>query len=251
VHYGGNSSTVTYSEGDARPAAGNELYATAQLAYSTGYKMTTYKMTGHAQDAAKNGYFNAAMAEAEGALKQHNHAVEELLISQLESAIDSSGSYAGLTRSTYKMASYEAAIGGSLAISNLDTMYETLQAVEIGANLEQHVILAPTSTIGEYNDVAAGTGAGDPLILSNTEGETLDGGRFKFVQKYNGNPFVRIEGMTAGGLLYVDPNQVKRVVQRPVQVDVIAKVDDSQEYMITSSEIIAVHNPRVCGKLTT
>jgi len=250
VHYGGNSSTVAYSEGDALAAAGNESYATATVAYSTGYLRTVYQVTGHARDAVRNGYFNAVDKEGMSALMAHVAAREALLISTLEGAIDSAGSYAGLLRATYNLASYEAAIGGSLAMANMDLMYETLQASPIGADLSGHVILAPTSTIGEYNDVAAGAGAGNPIIQW-TDGKTMDGGKFRFNAAYNGCPIVRVEGLTAGGLLFVNPSNLVRVVQRPIIVEPMAKTDDSDLFSITSSEIIVCLNPRHAGKLTT
>ena len=250
VHYSGNASTVAYSEGDALAAAGNEAYGQASVAYSTGYLRTTFSITGHARDDVQKGYFNAVDDEAAGAVRAHVAAREALLISTLESAIDSAGSYAGLLRATYNLASYEADMSGSLATTDIDTMWNTLQASPIGADLSQHVFLAPTSTIAEYLLVAPGAGAGNPLVTM-ASGTTLDGGKFQYDIAYNGRPFVRVEGMTAGGLLFVAPSNLQRIIHRPITVEPMAKTDDSDLFAITSSEIIVCLNPRDAGKLTT
>jgi hypothetical protein len=251
VHYAGNASTVDYSEGDAPTAAGQESYATASVAYSVGYKRTMYSVTGHARDQLRNGYFDAEEKNMTGAIAAHLDAREDKLISQLEAAVDSSGSYGGLLRATYKMASYEAAIGGSLALSDMDTMHETLTADPIGVDTTNFVVLSPVDTRGEYNDVMTGTGAGDALWLENKEGVTADGGRFKFRAAYNGAPWIEIKKMTSGGLIYIDPANIKRIVQRDLMIEPYAKNDDSDTYAITSCEILVVPDPREAGKLTT
>jgi hypothetical protein len=250
VHYAGNASSVSYAEGDAVTATGQESYATAQIAYSTGYYRTMYGFTGHAMDAAKNGYFNAIEAEASGAIAAHLKKVETGLITQLEAAVDSAGSYAGLLRATYKMASYEAAAGGALAVSDLDTAHETLAANPIGADMSNFVVISPVDTHGEYNDVAAGTGAGDPIV-TRAEGSTIDGGRYQYQAKYAGAPWIDILGMTSGGLIYIDPSNMKRVVQRAIKVEAMGVNDDSLNFAITSSEILVVPDPRRAAKITT
>ena len=251
VHYGGNSSTTSFSEGDAISAAGNETYAQAYVAYSTGYYRTIYSVTGHMADSTKGGYFDAITQEGEGALMAHKHGQETNLITMAEAAIDSAGSYGGLLRATYRLDSTEGAAGGDLAMSDLDTIFETLTADPIAIDPTGFVVISPVDTRGEYNDVMTGTGAGDTLWLENKEGVTVDGGRFKFNAAYNGAPWITVRGMTTGGLLYLNPADCRIVEHRSITVTPLARLDDSARFAITSCKIFVHLNPRKAGKITT
>ena len=107
--------------------------------------------TGHALDAMKGGHFAGVQKELTSAMEHHRHAVEGTNITTLEAAIDSGGSYAGLTRSTYKLASYE--VAGTPTLAEIQLMYQTLMDNEPAANVGAGVFLMAPDTFFDYQDV--------------------------------------------------------------------------------------------------
>jgi hypothetical protein len=245
IKYGHNLSTVDYSEGDALTAPGNTLTARAAIAYSTGYSRTVFSLTGHAADAAKNGYWNLMEEEAADALQAHMHQKEGKLVTALEAAIDSAGSYGGLLRSTYKMASTESA-STTLTLAELQTMWETMAKIENATNMSNVVLMSTIDMINEYADVANGVAYFENLTLPGV----IDAGKLGNAIRYNNRPWLEIPTLTATTILAFDPNHVKRVVHRPVSIREVPTTKDEQEFAIESCEIIVHENPRKAGKIT-
>lgn len=248
VHYGGNTSSAAYSEGDAVSAAGNETYAAATVAASTGYYRTMVQITGHAVDAMKGGHFAGVQKELMYATEHHLHALEGAAVTALEAAIDSGGSYAGLTRATYNLASYE--VAGTPTLAEIQLMYQTLMDNEPVANVAQGVFLMAPDTFFDYQDVAGGVAYWE---MTPTQTGVLDGG--KLIEgrypTYNGRPIIPVPGLTSGITLFLTPEAGAKIVTfRDITIDEMGKTDDSTLYSITSSEILVVENPRKAGKIT-
>ncbi|MCP4677720.1 MAG: phage major capsid protein [Deltaproteobacteria bacterium] len=246
VHYGGNTSSTTYSEGDAVSAAGNETYADATLASSSGYARTMVQFTGHAVDAMKGGYFQGIENELRYAIQKHLKYKEGLAITALEAALDSSGSYAGLTRATYKMETTEAA--GTPTLAELITMWTTLTDDAIAMDMSQAWLLMPPDTIDLYNAVATGIAYFEfPSVVNGV----VDAGKLQRMPSYNGRPIHQIVGLTSAITLCFSPETgVKLVTFREPQIEQMGKNDDSTVFSITSSEILVVENPKMAGKIT-
>jgi hypothetical protein len=245
IKYGHNASSVDYNEGDALTAPGNTLTARAAVAYSTGYTRTVFSLTGHAKDAAKNGYWDLMEVEAADALQAHMHAKEGKLVTALEAAIDSAGSYAGLLRSTYKLASTEAA-SSTLTLAELQTEWETMAKIENATNMGNVIKISTIDMINEYADVANGIAYFENLTLPGV----IDAGKLGNVIRYNNRPWIEVPTMTATTILTFDPSHVKRVVHRPVTIREVPTSKDEQEFAIESCEIIIHENPRKAGKIT-
>jgi hypothetical protein len=245
IKYGHNTSSVDYNEGDALTAPGNTLTARAAIAYSTGYTRTVFSLTGHAKDNAKNGYWDLMEEESRDALQSHMHAVEGKLVTALEAAIDSGGSYGGLLRSTYKLASTEAAVA-TLALSDLQTEWETMAKIENAADMSQMIKISTIDMINEYMDVANGVAYFENLTLPGV----IDAGKLGNAVKYNNRPWLTVPTLTAATILTYNPAHVSRVIQRPVTIREVPTTKDEQEFAIESCEIIYHENPRKAGKIT-
>jgi hypothetical protein len=250
VHYDGNSSSTTYSEGDAASAPGNESYGTASIDYDDFYARTVFSVTGHMKDQCqgRDANFDAVKKEAEGAIKAHDHYVEGLTVAAIEAAFDSTGSYAGLLRSTYNMASYEAAVA-TLALSDLQLADETMRKIEIVANMDNFVMLSTVDMVNEYGDVAVGSSASLPWNAGSGD-TTMDMGKLRMDAKYNGVPWSIIPTMTATTILGFDTTYVKKRIVRPKQIELKASTDDSMTWHITSCQVPYVLNPKYGYKLT-
>ncbi len=246
VGYGDNLSSTTYSEGDAISAAGNSLTATCAIAMATNMSRTIFSVTGHAKAAAKGGYFDILSHEAESGLNAHQHAMDDILAAQLEAAIDASGTYAGQTRATVLMAAYEAAVA-TLALSDLQTMYETLSKVEIVADMSNHILMSTIDMVNEYMDVASGVQYNE---FNHIPGTAIDAGKLVKAPTYNNMPWLILPNMTATSVLCLNPSDIQRIIYRPVEVEQLAKTKDEDVYAITSCELIVAKNPRKAGKLT-
>lgn len=249
VNYSGNTSTESFSEGDAYGTFGNELVAQASIAYTGGYKRTQWSITGHARDAIRGAnYYDAMMVEGQQAAAEHMKAQDAALISSAEASVDSTGSYGGLLRSTYNMASYEAAAGGALALSDMRTAYTTLISAPIEADLSSMKIFGEAAVLGEYGDVAVGTTSRPVQTVSSDS--AIDAGTLRYNNFYEGIPMKQVFGMTAGTLLWMPKNSTKIIMRRAPQTRDVNLNQDADGFAITSAYIFVNTNPRVCAKIT-
>lgn len=245
IKYGHNLSSTDYNEGDTLSAPGYTLTARGVIAYSTGYHRTVFSLTGHAKDNAKNGYWSLVEEESRDALNAHMHGKEGKVVTALEAAIDSGGSYAGLLRSTYKLASTEAA-STTLTLAELQTEWETMAKVENVADMSKVIKISTIDMINEYADVANGIAYFENLTLPGV----IDAGKLGNVIKYNNRPWLTVPTMTATTILTYNPADVWIVEHRPVTIREVPTTKDEQEWAIESCEIIYHQNPRKAGKIT-
>jgi hypothetical protein len=241
-----NASSTTFSESEAFPAPGSTSTAQAYLPYSAGYCVTRYSITGHAIDNAMNGNFNPLIIEAESAKMKHLAYKESLLATGFEAAIDSSGNYAGLVRSTVKTASYEASVGTE-AISDLDTMFDTLAAAPISCPTSQLVLLSGVAAARKYINKGLGVAYNE---FNHTPGAVPQLNKMAQLPQYGDSVWKIINTLTSSTLLAVMPSLMYCVEKRPITVEPLVRVDDTWVGDITSSEIPVYLNPRWAGKLT-
>lgn len=249
VLYGDNASNASMSEGGTFSTAGNSLTAAASVSYAGKLRQTVYALTGTARDFARKGNYDPMAIEMLSAIRAHNRGDEEALVTAFEAAIDPSGDYGGLSRATYKMASYEADIvAASLALSNLATMDETLRSDPIDADVARNIILSAVDRRNEYLAVAVGTGAGDARITPSAQ-DLIDAGLTEHSTAYNGKPWYDISTMTDGTVIEVNPANVKHLVIRPLTIEPLAKTTDADTFGLTSHRALVVEHTRKAGKI--
>src|SRR6185295_6349243 len=126
MHYAGNTSVSTYSEGDAVGQAGAQSYITAQ--WPEAHYRCVAQITGHARDFTKDGsnaavFYDQIGQEIQRGMTDIVHQISLDMLSTgttapvgLQGIVDSTGTLAGLSKSTYTWwASYETA-GSSTTI---------------------------------------------------------------------------------------------------------------------------------------
>lgn len=243
----GNASTVAYVEGDAPVAPGNNVYSALTLANTSFYLRTMCNVSGRAIDIFRNGgNFSAISAELDNGLAMHQHAREDLTVTTIEAAIDDSGNYAGVARSTSGMVSTEDAFTPTLA--EMITFWTTLASHPIDAPVYSMDFICNEASLDAWLNVSSRIQYSEfPAVVNGV----VDPGMLIKMPQYNGRPIRTVGTMSAGVWLFNDwQNNSARYVFRPITIEEYAKVDDSITYAITSSEVPVVYNPKLAGKLT-
>lgn len=250
----GNTSGTSYTEGQAPSAAGYITVAQASVSYAKYRAMV--QITGHLRDAIKGGYYDAISAEMDGGRDELQYTVEAALIAILEAAIDSAGSYAGLTRSTYNLDSYEAAVG-TLALSDLQTLQETLMKQPRACPMNDLILMSTIDMYNEYMDVAAGAAylefnasQADGVVNAGKVRAVLDQNGGGLAGRYGQIPWYIVPTMTATTVLAVRPSKLLIVEERPITIDLMAKNDDSDTYSFTWGGTLVCLDTYRAAKLT-
>lgn len=149
-------------------------------------------------------------------------------ISDLESQIDSSGTYSdsSLTRSTYGLASYEDTTGGALTLALLDDCIEALTGTSYGgANEGDLVWLMPTNQRTnlsrlESANIGSEVSASNLSMVTNAQDPSpMDAGRIARTKTYNQIPIVVVPGMTTTNIILARKGTLRRCVWRPLEID--------------------------------
>lgn len=229
VHYAGNTSAETFSEGDAAPAAGYQSFVDATRVHQ--HFQSVVQISGHAKAALKNGYFDGAVLEIQGGVKALAHLVETTMVASFIDAIDDDTSYAGLTRATYNLDSYVRA-GGSAALS-VAMIEDCLEAVQLDdrvADLSDWVWICSPEQDMAYQRAADGLGG---VNLNLAVGSTLDVGRAQSARAFSGKPIVVIPTMTNTYFFGTKKSDVLIEEAQPMMIEPLAKTDDSEKWLIT------------------
>lgn len=258
IHYAGNSSPTAYSEGATPPAAGYQAYVDATVSHVS--YMATVQITGHAKDAMKNGYFDGYKKELEDGAKDLMHTVEGAFVDTMIDAIDDDTSYAGLTRATYGLAS-DVTAGGSaaLTLAMMSEMYETLKLDPRAViyNPGDHIIVSAPEQATAYTEVASAnivTGdaeaSGDNRPYSSSQNDTmLDAGMLKHTLSYNKLPWIEVSTMTNTYVFLMKRSDVIVEVARPLTIEPLGKIDDSDRYLLTWRGGFAYTDPYRAGRI--
>lgn len=256
VHYAGQTATE-FSEGAAAPAAGSQSYADAVLAWR--YFAVTVRVTGHARDRlrASNAApgFGAALPEAMSrGQRDLVHGISTSLMDNsaggLDNAVDSTGTYAGLARGTYAWwASYEQSIG-TLAESDLETMFAALedQPRITQAMGPVDLILATRAVVTTLKGLGH-TNAGHTMIRTDM-GNSLNLGFPTSGTMVQGVPVVVVPNLTSGTLMALRRNMIRVLRIRDFEVKQLGPTGDYDEFMISAGYALQCENPYCCGKLT-
>jgi len=254
VKSAGNTSGTTYTEGQAPSAAGYVTVADATVAHE--HFRTMVQITGHLRDALNNGYYDAVAEEMQGGNDELLKTVEDTFIATLEAAVDSAGSYAGLLRATYNLASHESAVG-TLALSDLQTLQETMLKVPRATPMNDFILMSTIDMYNEYMDVGGGV-AYHELNVNMPDG-SVNAGKVKAqlddngagrIGSYGNIPWFIVPTMTATTILGVRPSKMIIEEARKVQIDLMAKNDDSDTYSFTWAGQIALKDTYRAAKLT-
>jgi hypothetical protein len=168
--------------------------------------------------------------------------------SNLQAAVDSSTTYAGVSsRSTYGFDSAETAVGGALALSDLEDLIESI--VLKGARLQDLVwVMRPNQLTNVMN--LAGY-SGNAVVAKNTNtGGAFDPSFVRSQVTVGGIPVVEATNLTSTVILLLHVPSLQWWVHKPLEVIPQAVNDYSFTWAFVIGLIMRITKPHLCGKLT-
>ena len=249
-----NQTAAVFSEGAALSTFGNQLYEQASL--PAFYVRVAGGETGHMRDnRIKNGlYQDIRSLEVEKATADLWKKFEDELCRStanrgLASIVDAANVYAGLNPATVaEWASLETSVGGALAVTTLQDMYETLVGSTYGATPTH--ILAPQNQVTNYVNVAGVPGVANSAYRTML-GQAFDAGVIVPQITFNGLPVVSVRGLSNAELYMGDITKLKLLMHRMPTVTEIARTNDDETFMVSLAGALKLERRRSFGKLTT
>lgn len=248
VHYAGNTSSETYSEGDPAPNPGYQ--STVQAAVAHNSIQTVVQISGHLQDSMSIGdrYFDAVKLEMQGGVNALMHKVEETLAAQLIDAIDDDTSYAGLTRATYGLAS--AVTSASSAALSMSMLEEAWEDVSIdGRNVDKSDFEIYSSAEQETAYVRCASGAGGNYVYQKLGDGAFDAGRLQSTTAFNAAPWYVIPTLTNTYVFGSRKSDIVIEEARALTIKPLAKTDDSDKWLITWRGGLTHRNPKMTFRI--
>lgn len=269
----GNTSAGTYTEAQAVPASGNQVWSAPSLTYDNFWVRA--QVSGIAADALGSRYLEegwsgaaAGYGEIRGALDDLIDVVNTTFMGStgagIQLAIDSAGTYAGLNRATItEFASVETAGGaGALTAVMMNDTAESIMDNDRGGRIDGS--LMPVNQAFNYKSIA---GVENATAANRLVRYTVDvaGGTPKFDYgmvpgagtdtglEFMGKPIHAIPDMNDNEV-YILANVAESWISaiiRPIKQENLAKTDDSAiDMLITHRLTVAVLNPRIQGKVS-
>lgn len=242
LHGGANGSVTTYSEGDPDPDVDSQDWYNAAVSWS--YLKGMLQVTGHARDAMGSNW-GIGLEEENILLAQDMQTYwESVAISSLLDAIDSTTTYAGITRgsATY-FESLETAINAPVGYQDIINAIEAMADDGRGQMISTLVIPWNQAT-NIYNLT------GGPAIKYGSPSDLAAG---YFNQSFGGViPIKPIRGLTDTVILGLNlgGDKWKRPRIRNWQTSFQGRSGDSDVYQITYGDVLVCKDPRVQFKLT-
>lgn len=262
VQADGTDTSEAYVEGDSAPAGGVMAYATASI--NLGSYQETVRYTGHARRygvQALTGYdmVSEEISNAVGRLTTKATGLEQAIF---EAAIDSAGTYGGLTRSTYNLASHEVDWGTTLVECLPDKIDAALAELHTGdrRSMTGDVCLFTSPTTHQAiraGAVGAGystTGAGT-MINSMRRLNIAPGGDVSALAgptpTWNGKPIIEVSGMTSGTLIAGPLSGAGFLTTADFELDPNqAHSGDEENLLVVLHRTLVVVNPHHWMKMT-
>lgn len=259
---------VGFQEDDPLPAATQD--DTIPAVQNAGYFRSILKVTGHAEDALRNGdlvtvanYMTAQMnAQILGLTKK----VEDALLGGTDTAsgfvglsdyLNNTGSIAGIDRTTYPAAaafvSSNSGTPRALTMALMNTVANGMvQTRQGGFNL----VLGPINQVENF--LALATGTGKPTV-HNFNVTPADGGVIALptgfgsssnalvpMARFRGAPVVALPGMATDRIWFIDwqtPSNIALEVVRNISVKELAPTNDNTCWQISVGLALRVANP--------
>lgn len=248
-----NATAAVFTEGAALSTFGNQLYEQASL--PAFYVRVAGGETGHMRDNRIKGglYEDIRALEVEKATADLWKKFEDELCGStanrgLASIVDAANVYAGLDpATTAEWVSLETAVGGALAVTTLQDMYETMVGSTYGATPTH--ILAPQNQVTNYINVAGIPGAANAAYRTEL-GKGFDAGVIHPLVTFNGMPVVAVRGLATTEIYMGDISKLKLVMHRMPTVTEIARTNDDETFMVTLAGALKLERRRSFGKLT-
>lgn len=254
VKISNNASGGTFAEGGTFPAGGQYEFLKATLGW--GRYVATLEMTGDVEDQLMlsdslfiDNYFNTQLDDAlESLLDDVN---TDLLggantngVTGITAAIDDSGTYAGISRSTYPIwSSYCNDNSGTPRALTIALMKETHRQLVDVRKGQYDVILCSQDQFDAYTALTVDTPAlRAPVNTNALQGITFNAGAV--AAGFRGRPLLVVPGYDATRMDFVQRRRWTRETLRAVRVSDPKRVNDDWHWDITFKLQAKLFNPR-------
>lgn len=244
VHSAGNGSVKTFSEGDAFPDPGYQAVQRGAVSYIN--LVGSMSVTGSARAALKSaGYGDHIALEADGLESDLVDLATTTALTGTDgllTAIDSTTSYAGVTRGGGWFDSKETAVNDSLSFDAMSAMYFDIVDATYAAKPDL-ILASPTQALKHFNIT------GQPGIKYFDPNDPAKG---MTNQSFAGILIQIMPDLTSSVLLMLDRRGMhfQFVTHRPLEVHFRSRAGDSDVYDFIMSFILVCRNPIKQGKLT-
>ncbi|MHC4179380.1 MAG: hypothetical protein ACYSWU_17850, partial [Planctomycetota bacterium] len=158
-----------------------------------------------------------------------------------------------LTRSTYSLASYEAAAGGALVLTDLEDMVEALQNVTYGvpgpARNEDLVFLCARNQLTNLSRLVGGS-TNYSMQWDAQNMASADAGRMFRTQRFEGIDILVVPDMTNTEWYCVRKDSLKIFLHDPIKVVPKDVAEYADAWLATAGANLVVDNVRQAGKIT-
>jgi len=252
----GTDNAETTSEGATLPDP--NVSETMELSIATQTYDVVAKVTQEAIDRATDQGINAwTYALNEAAIRLGNKA-NVTMMTEFESAVDSTGAYGGLTRTSYPEAlvSYKESTTDSLSDAYLEAMMLALMDGDRQVDWSDLRLYMSPTMLFKYGNLANQSttfarstnrqvgGKSDAGLVFSTTGD---------IPSYNGVPIVVMNGMTATTIIMGPGGMAgegKTVEEYGPRIKPLGKVDRTERAVIDCSYKFRIKQPALWGKLT-
>lgn len=265
-----NSSAALYSEGDGAPAAVASTYANGVWPYA--YFWASIRITGHTRDAVRGAGspegLNVIDEEMIVAMEMIRDLMNTTFMSDttygLELAVDSAGTYANISRTTYaNWGATETALSGVLTRTHLIDQVEFARDNDKGSGFGKNgngVILMPQNQISNYIRLSGEPNASNSSVrveLAPSGG--AGGGRLDYSPRpdmlsFQGVPIIGLADWTDTVIIGMDtrPGKNLLVEHRSFSEGIRpqAPAGDDDVTLVTTAAGLINHNPRYDWKST-
>lgn len=258
VVYSGGTAEI-FVEGQALPAVSRQSMATASL--DAFYVRGLFGITGHVKDNAAKGGFYDDPATVERALMESDvlKKIEDNLLGSTQdqgiaAIIDSTGTYAGLSQSTYSAwASEENGSISTLNVANLEDLYEELVSAAGGSSVPRgnpptHVLMPPNQVTNYIRTIGGSATSGGVLRIQ--AGQPFDAGFVRERTTFQGLPVAEIAGITSAEAYMVDINDMTLLVHRDLRIDPVVGSPEEENYQVSTAVCLKVEHRNWHGKMT-
>ena len=260
MHYAGNASVKSYVEGDAPGVAGSQSYLTA-LWPETHY-WGVVGITGHAIDYTLNGsneavFYNQVAMEMSRIMPDITHQMSLDMLGTGQTApigiqgiVSSTGTIAGINRATFTwFAAYQVAgAATTIAASDLDlAMFNSSDATYAGMVSE---IWTSWKQSAKLKIVLGNAGvANNSIVVQN--GQQVAIADVRDPQYYGSTVIKKKRNLTNSIFLGLTKEDFFIGQIRGWTVEPLARVDDSQRYLVTCGYSLGCRNPKRSFKVDT
>lgn len=257
VAYSGGTTEV-FVEGQALPAVSRQSFAQASL--DAFYVRGVFSLSGHVKDnMAKAGFYDdpatveKALMESDVIKKVEDELVGSTQDRGIAAIIDATGTYAGLSQSTYSAwASEENGSISTLDVADMEDLYEELTSAAGGSSVPRGAtpthVLAPPNQATNYIRTC-GASATTSLFRINA-GQQFDAGFDRARATFQGLPVVQVSGITSTEMYMVDITDMELLIHRDLRIDPILGNPEEEQYQVSTAVCLKVAHRNWHGKLT-